>query len=247
MITRSRRNTTGRVNGHAVCSQSAMSEPLAETRTAKLNRMYSELHGKFGAQGWWPLYNPLTKQLEYHSGDFSYPKTEQQIFEIIVGTVLAQRVTWKQAEVALKRLAAANLLDEARVTNISVNTLAEFIHGCGFYNQKAATLKAVTEKWSTLKSRYKQMSVGELRDEFLSVKGIGRESADCILLYALSKPIFIIDEYARRFLKAEFDFEAKDYDACRIFIEDNLERSVPLFQEYHALIVEWGKRNRLRG
>ena len=225
--------------------KSGLPEHLAETRSTKLKRIYSELVKEFGAQGWWPLYDIQSRQLIYHPHDFTYPKNEQQAFEIIVGVVLAQRVTWKQAEAALKRLAAPSILDADRIAGITVNTLAEFIHGCGFHNQKAATLKAVTEKWLELKDRYKEMSVGDLRDAFLSVKGIGRESADSILLYALSKPIFIIDEYTRRFLKANFDFAAKDYDACRTFMEDNLERDVRLFQEYHALIIEWGKRNRI--
>lgn len=80
-----------------------------------------------------------------------------------------------------------------------------------------------------------------LRKHWLSVKGIGKETADSILLYAFNRPIFVIDEYTRRFCDYYNLFKAKEYDEYRIFFERILPKRVKLYKEYHALIVQWGK------
>jgi endonuclease-3 related protein len=83
----------------------------------------------------------------------------------------------------------------------------------------------------------------ELRDEWLSVKGIGPETADSICLYAFNRPVFVIDAYTRRFCKHYDLFEGKRYEEYQEFFESNLPKDVELYKEYHALIVEWGKNN----
>ena len=90
----------------------------------------------------------------------------------------------------------------------------------------------------------RDLTLEELRTELLSVKGIGKETADSIILYAFHRPIFVIDAYTRRFCKEFFDveFRDRDYDEYRKFFESALPNDVALFKEYHALIVEWGSK-----
>ena len=97
-----------------------------------------------------------------------------------------------------------------------------------------------------LEIRRKKLDVQELREELLMVKGVGKETADSIILYAFEKRIFVIDAYTRRFCSHYGLFSGKDYDDYREFFEANLPKSVGLYKEFHALIVEWGKERRGR-
>lgn len=166
-------------------------------------------------------------------------------YEVVVGAILTQNTNWKNVEKALANLKNANKLSEVAILDTSIPELETLIRPSGFYRQKAERLKLATKKWLELKQkkRTNDFDVLELRNELLSVKGIGKETADSIILYAFHKPIFVIDAYTRRFCKAFFNFEAKGYDDYRLLFESSLPRDVKLFKEYHALIVEWGKQN----
>lgn len=185
----------------------------------KVFSLYKKLLHKFGHQYWWPA-------------DSDY--------EVVVGAILTQNTNWKNVEKAITNLKAAKKLNEKSILKTENSELETLIRPSGFYKQKAERLKLATKKWMELK-QHDHLSVEKLRNELLSVKGIGRETADSIILYAFHKPIFVIDAYTRRFCKKHFNFESNNYDDYREFFEKSLPRDVHLFKEYHALIVEWGK------
>jgi endonuclease-3 related protein len=188
----------------------------------KLLSLYNALLQQFGPQRWWPAETP---------------------YEVVVGAILTQRTNWKNVEKAIKNLKNENKLSEDAILKMETSELEKLIRPSGFYKQKAERLKLATKKWVELKS--KDLSIDELRDELLSVKGIGKETADSIILYAFHKPIFVIDSYTKRFCKKYFNFESKNYEDYRAFFEKNLPHDVELFKEYHALIVECGKKSKL--
>lgn len=187
----------------------------------KILFLYKKLLKQFGPQFWWPAHSD---------------------YEVVVGAILTQNTNWKNVEKAIVNLKNANKLNEKEILEIKINELEELIRPSGFYKQKAERLKLATNKWLELKN--KKLSIEELRRELLSVKGIGKETADSIILYAFHKPIFVIDAYTRRFCKKYLEFESKEYDHYRALFESNLHKDVKLFKEYHALIVEWAKNNK---
>lgn len=179
---------------------------------------YKRLLNKYGQQNWWPA---------------------ETRYEVVVGAILTQNTNWKNVEKALTNLKKRNILNEKEILEISLTELEELIRPSGFYKQKAERLKLVTKKWLEIKE--KNLNTNQLRKELLSVKGVGKETADSILLYAMDKPIFVIDAYTRRFCKKELNKEFGEYDIYREFFEKNLPRELDLYKEYHALIVKWGK------
>lgn len=187
----------------------------------KIPSLYKQLLKKFGPQGWWPAHSD---------------------YEVVVGAILTQNTNWKNVEKAIINLKNANKLNEKEILEIKLNELEELIRPSGFYKQKAERLKLATTKWLELKN--KKLSIEELRKELLLVKGIGKETADSIILYAFHKPIFVIDAYTRRFCKKYLEFESKEYDDYQALFESNLPKDVKVFKEYHALIVELSKKNK---
>lgn len=183
--------------------------------------LYRKLLKKYGKQGWWPA---------------------DSRYEVVVGAVLTQNTNWKNVEKALANLEKRNLLNEGSILEIPVKELEELVRPSGFYKQKAERLKLATGKW--LETKDSKLGTMELREEWLTVKGIGKETADSILLYAMGRPIFVIDAYTRRFCKEMLGKEFKEYDDYRLLFESTLPEDVELYKEYHALIVVWGKEFR---
>jgi len=189
----------------------------------KLKDLYIGLLAAYGHQGWWPA---------------------ETSYEVMVGAILTQNTNWKNVEKAIANLRAAGRLSPYGILKTRTSKLEKLIRSSGFYRQKAERLKSATKKW--LKVRNSKLDTLRLRNEWLSVKGIGKETADSILLYAFGRPVFVVDAYTRLFCDHHCLFEAKEYDDYRTFFESNLPYSVPLFKEYHALIVEWAKENKKR-
>jgi endonuclease-3 related protein len=181
-------------------------------------KLYKRLLRRYGRQGWWPAESP---------------------YEVVVGAVLTQNTSWRNVEKALANLKEEGDLNEDSILRMDIRKLERLIRPSGFYRQKAGRLKLATRKW--LETRDSRLGTRRLREEWLSVKGIGKETADSILLYAMGRPIFVIDAYTRRFCKELLGREFKDYDEYRELFESNLPKDVNLYKEYHALIVEWGK------
>ena len=184
----------------------------------RLKDLYRKLLADYGHQHWWPA--------------------ETQ-YEVVVGAVLTQNTNWKNVERAIANLKKEKALNEKTILKINIGRLQTLIRPSGFYKQKAERLKLATRKW--METRNSKLGTMELREEWLSVKGIGKETADSILLYAMDRPVFVIDAYTRRFCKKHLKKEFKEYDHYRKFFEKNLPQDVGLYKEYHALIVEWGK------
>lgn len=207
----------------------------------KVREIYESLLEKYGPQGWWPVGG------KYFPGDYSHPRNREERFEVVAGAILTQNTSWKNAEKALEKLRNENLLESKKIAGMKKEKLEEFIRSSGYYRQKAGRLKEVALHFLVVDSV--PMDDDEKRKSWLSIKGIGPETADSILLYAYGVPVFVVDAYTRRFSEAFGLTDTKDYEELRSFFEDNLksgdrERDVALFREYHALIVEWGKKNK---
>lgn len=191
----------------------------------KLNNIYKKLYSYFGRQGWWPAESP---------------------FEVMVGAILTQNTNWVNVEKAIARLKADNLLDAKRLYNLPHNKLASLIMCSGYYNIKARRLKSFlrlfVKSYGADPAKMSQGKLKDLRLELLSVNGIGPETADSILLYALNKPIFVVDAYTRRMLLCQRMIRAEDkYDDIQNLFMRNLKADVKLFNEFHALVVKLAK------
>lgn len=179
-----------------------------------------------GPQQWWPGETP---------------------FEVVIGAILTQNTSWSNVEKAIKNLKAADRLSPNGIYELSTIELAQLIRPSGFFNVKAKRVKTfinwLFSRYEGDLSRMFRQDLQTLRDELLSVKGIGPETADSILLYAGNMPTFVVDAYTHRiFSRHGFISEESTYDEMKAFFEENLPEDVRLFNEYHALLVQIGKR-----
>ena len=203
-----------------------------------IKEVYNKLLNMYGLQGWWPLSILYDKSHQgYHPGDYSYPHSKAQMFEICVGSILTQNTSWTNVEKAVLKLQENNVLDPYKILNIEKEKLGEIIKPAGYFNQKAKKLKEFASFFINLKGKTPS------REDLLEVWGIGPETADSILLYAYSLPEFVVDTYTRRiFLNLGLISQSDSYDDIKNIFEKNLDKDYKLFQEYHALLVEHAKR-----
>jgi endonuclease-3 related protein len=156
----------------------------------------------------------------------------------MVGAVLTQNTAWGNVEKAITNF-DGKLSPEA-VLSADIADLTETIRPAGFFNQKAAYLKAMTEwyrKYGFDVPTVRRKPLAKVRDELLSTKGVGRETADSILLYAFGFPTFVVDAYTNR-LCGRYPIEAgKSYESVKAYFEGNVERSEEVYNNFHALIV----------
>ncbi len=200
-------------------------------RSSLLIAIYRTLRRAYGPQRWWPV-TPTGREVPEYTGG---PRTPRQTFEVAAGAVLTQNTSWKNAASAITNLNRAGILDPAAISEIGEGELAEIIRSSGYYNQKARRLKVL--------ARYLAGATQVTREGLLDLPGIGPETADSIMLYAFGKPYFVVDAYTRRIFgrMGVIDGESP-YEEIRGMFETNLQRRVSLYREYHALIVEHGKR-----
>ncbi len=197
-----------------------------------ISDIYDTLLKEYGPQGWWPLLST-----GYHKGNYSYPKTANQRFEICVGAILTQNTAWKNVEKTLYALHALRALEGKKILELDMDTLKEAIRPAGYFNQKARKLKEFARFYLGLKGK------APARKELLAVWGIGPETADSILLYAYNEPQFVVDAYTRRILlNLKMIEDDMSYDNVKQLFESQLKSDATLFQEYHALLVEHAKR-----
>jgi endonuclease-3 related protein len=209
-------------------------------------KLYKKLFSIYGAQGWWPVRNEC-KGRGYHPNEFDLPKTRKGKFEVCMGAILTQNTAWTQVEKALTNLFAAKISTPEKVLKTNSETIATLITPAGYRNQKTTYLKNIAAWFIKNYTLYPMPYTPEFREELLKVNGVGRETADSILLYAFHLPTFVIDTYTKRTLAALKIFDEKTpYETLRKWFMDGLEPSVELFQEYHALFVENGKTQCLR-
>lgn len=192
--------------------------------------VFNRLLDAYGPQDWWP---------------------GESRFEIMVGAVLVQGTSWKNVEKAISALDSRDMMSPASIRDVAEDELAQVIYSCGYYRMKAKKLKALA---GYLGSRFgddldamNSCSLISIRDELLGVYGIGEETADAIVLYALNMPSFVVDAYTRRlFTRIGVSPKGTSYRAFQQEFTDNLPAESELFNEYHALIVKHGSNVCLR-
>ena len=186
---------------------------------------FERMHARFGPRRWWPGETP---------------------FEVMVGAILTQNTNWKNVERAIANLKRERLLEPGKLLDLHPATLAKLIRPAGYYRVKANRLRHFltyfVERYGGSAKKMAAKPTEKLREELLSVKGIGPETADSILLYALDKPVFVVDAYTRRILSRHaLCAEDETYDDLQALFADRLPADVPLYNEYHALVVETAK------
>lgn len=189
---------------------------------AQLTDLYNRLLAHFGPLNWWPAETP---------------------FEVIVGAVLTQNTAWTNVDKAISNLKRLGPLDRNALLAMQPEELAQAIRSSGYYTVKAARLRAVLswlgEGWE---DRLSKGDLDTLRQELLTVPGVGTETADSILLYAAGRPTFVIDAYTRRILdRLGIQPGESTYEGYRRLFMDHLPNDVPLFNEFHAQLVYLGK------
>lgn len=188
--------------------------------------VYDMLNSRFGDLHWWPGETP---------------------FEIAVGAILTQNTNWKNVERAIENLKRNNLLSPEGLLHTGDERLAELIRPAGYYHIKTKRLKNfIRFLFQEYEGNLDKMFEEEprmLRGKLLGVNGIGEETADSILLYAGEKTVFVVDAYTRRILvRHQLIDEKARYGDIQSFFMDNLPHEVPLFNQFHALLVNAGKR-----
>lgn len=194
-------------------------------KSALLKDYYKSLFASFGPQGWWP---------------------GRTRFEVIVGAILTQNTSWTNVEKAIRNLRKENLLSPERLHASDASTLASLIRPAGYFNIKAGRLRNFTsflfkDYGGSLDKLFRKDSKA-LREELLSINGVGPETADSIMLYAAGRPEFVIDAYTKRiFSRHGLTDRDAGYEEIKSVFMDNLPRDAALFNEYHALIVRTAK------
>jgi len=198
------------------------------TLTAEqLKAFYDAMFDAYGPQHWWPGETPT---------------------EVIIGAILTQNTAWRNVERAIDNLKEAGALDFRRLHELDPEPLSELIRPAGTYKVKTRRLKAFVEwfwdRYDGDLDRMFETGIQTLREELLSVSGIGRETADAIILYAGGVPTFVVDAYTARILyRHRLIDDSADYDEIKDLFEYNLPADVSYFNEYHALLVQVGKQH----
>lgn len=187
--------------------------------------LYETLLSYYGYQNWWPI------DEEYHRRQSTDPREE-----IVIGAILTQNTNWKNVEKALENLKRERLLSLKAIKEVPFSKLKHLVKPAGFYNQKAKYLKNFVDVYSSL-AKLKTAT----REELLKIRGIGRETADVILLYVLDRLSFVIDAYTKRLLFRLWKI-AGDYEELKSLFEENLPKDLKVYKEFHALIDEHSKR-----
>jgi len=187
--------------------------------------IYRILRKAYGPQHWWPAETP---------------------FEVMVGAILTQNTSWKNVEIAIRRLKERGILSPEGIRRLKKEELAGLIRSSGYFRIKADRLKSFVhflhEELHGNLAKMRRVPPQKLRGMLLRIKGIGPETADSILLYGLRKPVFVVDAYTRRILSRHGIVREKaSYEELQSLFMENLVQDERLFNEYHALLVRVGK------
>jgi endonuclease-3 related protein len=191
----------------------------------ELTEIYRRLRAAHGHARWWPASTP---------------------FEVCVGAILVQNTAWTNVEKALDVLRARDLLRYDGLRDLTAEEIAPLIRSAGCFNVKARRLRAFLDFLGTEYAGRVEAMAGEtpgaLRARLLAVPGIGRETADSIVLYAAGLPLFVIDAYTRRvFSRLGLVEGGEPYDELQRMFMDALPAEVPLYNDFHAQIVVLAK------
>lgn len=203
--------------------------------------IYKLLLDYFGPQDWWPI------DEDYHRKHKSDPR-----FEVIVGAILTQNTAWGNVEKALYNLKNENSLNIKKILQTDIGFLRNMIQPSGFFNQKATRLKNIAyflnENYEGDLDKFFDSDLQKIRNELLSLNGVGPETADSILLYAGNLPVFVVDAYTKRICKRiPVNINKVSYIEIQQYFEKYLQNNfniidiVSIYKELHALIVELAK------
>jgi len=200
-------------------------------------KLYKELRKKYGApKEQWSLW-------------CKRPKNESEREEVVIGAILIQRTNWHNVELAFSNLKKAKVNSLKDILKTKPQNLGKLIKPAGFYQAKSKYLvglaKFIIKAYGSL-TEMKKVDGKKLREELLKLKGIGSETADSILLYALDKPFFVIDEYTRRLVKKRNLAKNFSYNFLKDLFEKNLKKDFRLYQDFHALIIIDGKNSKIK-
>ena len=196
-----------------------------EARTLALRAVFDRLAAAYGAQGWWPAHGP---------------------FEMMAGALLTQRTAWRNAERAIASLRRAGALSPEVLADLPAPTLEALVRPAGTFRAKAARLRALARWYVDAGGResLERRPTPELRAALLALPGIGPETADDVLVYVFARPVFVVDTYARRILSRYGWAEGGEpYDRLSAAVACALGRDAAVLGEFHALLVEHGKRH----
>jgi len=190
----------------------------------KLLSIYKKLYAHFGPQKWWPA---------------------DTAFEVIIGAILTQNTNWKNVEKAISNLKSAKVLNPKAILESRKSKIEKLLKPSGYYRQKAKKLtifvKHLFVKYKGKLNLMFDKSTNQLREELLAIHGIGPETADSIILYAAGKRSFVVDAYTKRIGNRIGLYQTVDYHEIKAYFEKNLPRSLEIYKEYHALLVELAK------
>ena len=194
-------------------------------RSDLLLEMYDAMHGLLGPSGWWP---------------------GESAFEVCIGALLTQNTSWSNVEKAIDNLRERGLVFAEAMHRTQLRELEECIRPAGYFRIKAGRIRNfldfLRDEAGYDLSALDELDTGHLREKLLEVKGVGRETADSILLYAFGRPVFVVDAYTARICNRHALVpEDVEYEELRSFFEDALPPDVGLYNEYHALLVRVGK------
>ena len=229
--------------------------------------IFNELHTLYDHQGWWPLTltkiptkarfpvlrveNGVTYGIPWKKLSAFKTRNYDPFFDIATGAILTQNTAWRNVAQALLNLAHHHLLTASAIARANPRTIEKYIRPSGYFKQKTRKLKLFAEyirkEYGGDMRRLLKKDTLVARAELLQLWGIGKETADSILLYAGNQPIFVVDAYTKR-LCAHHGIVRKEYDDYqKLFMTDShiatrcMRNRVAYYQEFHALIVRWGK------
>lgn len=198
----------------------------AEATADQLVRFYEAMNDHFGDLRWWPGESTL---------------------EIIIGAVLTQNTAWRNVERAIHNLKREQLIHIENILDLEAGVLEGLLRPAGFFRVKAQRLtnllRFILAEYAGDFDRMFAEDIWALRNKLLQVKGIGEETADCILLYGGGKPVFVIDAYTRRVLARHglISDKVHRYGEIQDLFMDHLPGDRALYGQFHALFVEVGK------
>lgn len=197
------------------------------TKSERIKKFYHELYNSYGPQGWWPGESKL---------------------ECVLGAILTQNTSWKNVEKAIENLKRGNLISVEKLKMMTADELAALIRPSGYFNQKALKIKnfinLIVRDYSGSLDKLLGEERSVLRGKLLSIRGIGPETADSIMLYAGEIPVFVIDAYTYRVMSRHGLVPVEtSYSEMQEIITDSLAENADIFNEFHALLVKVGKEH----
>lgn len=220
-----------------------LSRDLSNIMDNRVFDLYNALFIRYGHQNWWPV---VENGKCYYLDDYRMrPRTPAEILEIMIGSILTQNTSWENAANAISQMKYNSLMSVGALVSAGINDLAAIIKGSGYYNQKSKKIAALVKFLGEVNGGIegiRSFSLPDARRMFLSVWGIGRETADSILLYGFYYLTFVIDAYTLRvFSRVGIRSAKAGYDALQQDIIGNIPPDRLVYQDFHALLVLLGK------